>query len=147
MVTPAANREGPPVHESPYHRVERRDGHLRMTRSAEPYADLGVLEREYQTLIAALSAYRDHDLGLLVDLREAKGRNDPEFEETLGRWRRKSLEGHRPLVILVRSQLGRMHVERHMKDDGLDAVVVTDEEQALRAVGDRASGVIAQERP
>jgi len=147
MVTPATHREGPPVHESPYHRVQRCDDHLRMARSAEPYADLDALEREYETLVAALGAYRDHELGLLVDLRDAKGRNDAEFEETLGRWRRKSLEGYRPLVILVRSELGRMHVERHMRADGLDAVVVTDEEQALRAVGDRSSGVIAQDRP
>jgi hypothetical protein len=147
MVMATKSTEGRPVHESPYHRVQRREGHLRMTRTAEPYPDLAALEDEYRTLVGALTAHRGHDLGLLVDLRDAKGRNDPGFEQTLARWRRKSLEGYQPLVILVRSALGRMHVERHMKADGLDAIVVTDEAQALRAVGDRVSGVVSQERP
>lgn len=145
MVMATKSTGGRPIHESPYHRVQRREGHLRMTRTAEPYPDLAALDDEYRTLVRALTAHRGHDLGLLVDLRDAKGRNDSDFEQTLARWRRESLEGYLPLVILVRSALGRMHVERHMQADGLDATVVTDEAEARRALGESSLG--AQDWP
>ena len=147
MATPDSAPGPRPVHESEFHRVERHEGFLKMVRSAEPYPDLAAVDREYRTLVAALSLYKGREMGLLVDLREAKGRNDPGFEETLVRWRRKSLEGHEPLVVLVKSALGQMHVERHMKADGLPAVVTTEVSAALHAVGGRVSGVMRQDLP
>ncbi len=147
MVSPDSAPGPKRVHDTPYHRVERHDGFLKMIRSAEPYPDLATIEAEYDALVSALGLYKNRKLGLLVDLREAKGRNDPGFEQALLRWRRKSLEGHEPLVLLVKSALGQMHVERHMKDDGLEALVTTDATEALQTVGQRISGVVRQDLP
>jgi len=144
MVSLESALGAPVVHETTFHRVERHDRFLKMVRSAEPYPDLASIDAEYEALIAAVSIYKDRGIGLLVDLRDAKGRNDPGFEETLVRWRRKCLEGHEPLVVLVKSALGQMHVERHMKADGLSAMVTTEVSTALRAVGGRVSGTIRQ---
>ncbi|MBO6940207.1 MAG: hypothetical protein JJ863_34865 [Deltaproteobacteria bacterium] len=135
------------VHDTVFHRVERHDGFLKMVRSAEPYPDLAAIDSEYGALVAALSPYEDQQVGLLVDLRDARGRNDPGFEETQGRWRKRCLQGHEPLVVLVKSALGRMHVERHMKVDGLHALVTTDVTEALQVVGQRISGVVRQDLP
>ncbi len=135
------------VYESDYHRVVRHDDYLRMARSEEPYPDLQAIEAEYEALVDAIAPYKERELGLLVDLRDARGRNDPGFEKVHARWRRHSLEGHEPLVVLVRTMPGRMHVERHMRADGLPAVVVTDEGEALRLVGGRVSGIVSQEKP
>lgn len=147
MVTPLSTAVARPVHESPYHSVRRHEGYLSMVRSGEPYPDLASIEAEYEVLVEALTIYKARKLALLVDLREAKGRNDPGFEETLEKWRRRALEGHDPLVVLVKSELGRMHVERHMKADGLTAIVTTEEAHAVRAVQGRPSGVLPQQRP
>ncbi|MAQ19433.1 MAG: hypothetical protein CMN30_32120 [Sandaracinus sp.] len=127
------------LHETPFHRLTDHGSYLELVRSAEPYPDLAALEAEYRALVATQASFREGRRGLLVDLREAKGRNDPAFEETLGRWRKQSLLGFTPLVILVKSALGKMHVERHMRADGLDAMVSDHEEDARGSF--RLSGI------
>ena len=101
-----------------------------MIRTAEPYPDLEAIEVEYRGLVEAMNDFKQRGCPLLVDLRPARGRNDPGFEEALARWRKLSLEGHDPLVVLVRTALGRMHVERHMRADGLEVTITTDEAEA-----------------
>jgi hypothetical protein len=119
------------VYESPYHRLTDEGAHLTLHRSAVEYPDLATIRREYLKLIDAEAPYR-HERGLLVDLREARGRNDQGFEETMNGLRGPSMEGFEPLVVLVQSALGKLHVERHMRGDGLRAAVVTDPEEAMR---------------
>ncbi|MEC7519419.1 MAG: hypothetical protein VYE22_06100 [Myxococcota bacterium] len=72
---------------------------------------------------------------LFLDLRRATGRNDPEFERALAPHRKRFLHGWVRTVILVRSQVGRMQVQRHGQDDGGAPIVVTDPAEAARLLG------------
>lgn len=72
---------------------------------------------------------------LFLDLRRAVGRNDPEFEEALAPHRKRFLHGWVRTVILVKSQVGRMQVQRHGGDDGGKPIVVTDPAEAARLLG------------
>ena len=134
-VATSSTSQGRIVYDSPYHQLTDCGPYLRLQRTALGYEDLSALEAEYQTLVAAQLSVRPRTgttKGLLVDLRAATGRNDPGFERVMDAWRKKSLLGFAPLVVLVRSALGKLHVQRHMRADGLDATVLNDPERAAR---------------
>ena len=121
------------LHETEFHRFVDHGAFLELVRTEVPYPTVDALENEYRALVAAKRPMENGSRGLLVDLRRARGRNDPEFEAAIGRWRRRSLVGFQPLIVLVQSALGVMHVERHMRTDGLEAQVTTNESTARSA--------------
>jgi hypothetical protein len=80
-------------------------------------------------------------LGLLVDLRSAPSRNDPEFEETVKDFRQALFSIFQRASILVRTATGKMQLTRHVRSDGGSTRVFDDEELAIEALrfvkGDR----------
>jgi hypothetical protein len=101
-------------------------GPHRLTRTAEPFETLTDLVREHEALIPHLEPCRAQPL--LVDLREAKGRNDASFEASMARFRQAMFRGFPKIVVLVRSAIGKLQVQRHFVEDGLASFVVTTSE-------------------
>lgn len=75
--------------------------------------------------------------GLLLDLRNTVGRNDPDFEKLIAPHRAKLEHGFRKVAVVVRSQVGRLQVERHARDDGVNLRVFLEEDEALAWLGER----------
>ena len=128
------------VHDSAYYRIETLDGYVRIVRSARPYTDLPGLDAEHAQLERALAPLRG--LPVLVDLRDAPGRNDPAFEERMSAHRRVLFRGAPRACVLVRTATGVLQVRRHVKEDGLEGrvVVTNDPAGALRHVRGVADG-------
>jgi hypothetical protein len=102
---------------------------LRFVRSELGYATIADIEHEGTEVERVLEkAGRGR---LLVDLRTVPPRNDPSFELAIARFRRKLFAGGRPAAILVRTAAGALQVMRHMREDGLDVKVFTQEAEAL----------------
>lgn len=102
---------------------------LRFIRSDLGYASIADIEHEGNEVERALE--RAGKVRLLIDLRTVSPRNDPSFELAIARFRRKLFGGGRPAAILVRTAAGALQVMRHMREDGLDVKVCTQEEEAL----------------
>lgn len=77
-------------------------------RTAESFDTLDALAAEHEALLPHLSKVRPQPL--LVDLRDARGRNDPAFEAAMARYRRPMYQGFSRVVVLVRSAIGKLQV-------------------------------------
>ena len=118
---------------SPHYVLERHGSGHRLVRTAESFDTVEVLAAEHEALLPHLSKARPQPL--LVDLRDARGRNDPAFETAMARYRRPMYEGFPRVVVLVRSAIGKLQVQRHFAEDGLgDVVVTTSEDEAEQAL-------------
>lgn len=107
-------------------------GH-RLTRTDRVFEDLHELAAAHDALLPELARARSGPL--LVDLRDAKGRNDPSFERAMAGYRRAMFEGFPTVVVLVRTAIGKLQVQRHFVEDGLGgAVITTSEEEAEAAL-------------
>ena len=69
--------------------------------------------------------------GLVIDVREAVGRNDADFERALRPLREMARARFARVVILVRSAVGQLQIERLGREDGTELIVTRDPEQAL----------------
>lgn len=76
------------------------------------------------------------DWGLIIDVREAVGRNDAGFEQALRPLRQMARARFARVVVLVRSAVGQLQIERLAREDGISFVVTRDPDRAvLLAVG------------
>jgi hypothetical protein len=102
---------------------------MRFTRNETPYPSVQRLEQERVDVEHTLDAWGRSRL--LVDLRAAAPRNDPAFEAAIAGFRRGLFRGGKRMAVLVRTAVGALQVKRHMREDGIDAEVFLDEEEAL----------------
>jgi hypothetical protein len=104
---------------------------LRVSRTEEPFLRLEDIAKSFAELEDALRAYNRRHFCLLVDMRAAPQRNDPEFEQAAS---------HQPAVlsadfirvaVLVRTASGRLQVGRHIRTLGISMMMFNDEAQAM----------------
>jgi hypothetical protein len=108
---------------------------VRVMRTPEPFADLAEVATSYGEVASVMEAMRDRPrLAILVDLRAAPSRNDPQFENTVAPFRRRMYREFARVALLVKSAAGRLNVARHAREDHVVACVFTDEQQALAYV-------------
>ena len=107
------------------------------TRTSLGYASLEEIERESIEIERALQ--RAGKIRLLVDLRAATPRNDPEFEQAIVKFRRKLFGGGQQVAVLVRTAMGALQVKRHVREDGFAVEVFTNESTALAHLAQRPS--------
>lgn len=86
----------------------------------------------FDDICGLLATLQRSKFAQLQDLRAARGRNDPLFEKLIARERQRVTAGFRKVAILVRTPVGRMQVERYMKEDGLSGRVFFYEDEALK---------------
>jgi len=122
----------PDLLKSPFFEVGRSsDGFVCVTRTARAFESADELDAAHRELAAALDRLPRTRLGLLVDLRLAPARNDPEFERQMPEHRARLFEGFPRRAVLVQTAVGKLHVQRHAQSDGLrDLAVFTDESEA-----------------
>ncbi len=131
---PPDPRPGADLYASAYNRVKTlAAGVYLIERTERRFEDAAAIHTEYAALIEALRSPAPK--GVLLDLRAARGRNDPTFEAALEPYRRRMLSVTPNTVILAQSAVGSLQIKRHMEADGLDHVrVVRDLEEARRLV-------------
>ena len=105
-----------------------------VVRSAEPFADLEELRAVFTALIDAVDRLCTDGVGLLVDLRAVRGRNDADFEEAMRPLRRRLFAGRARSGLLVRSAVGLLQIQRHLREDGIAALVDADEAALVAAL-------------
>ena len=121
------------VYEDPHVSVTVDDsGIVRYVRTQEPYASLDRLREVHEKLKDAFATLPSGKLALLVDVREAKARNDDSFESEVMR-ALQSIAGRFTVnVVLVKSAVGRLQAQRLAKGRGNSGpAVFTDEEEAV----------------
>lgn len=105
---------------------------LRYTRSSLPFSSVQEIEDFMNGMAAALDRLGRSGRVILIDLRLVAGRNDPSFEATASRMRKRAYRGLTRTAVLVKTSLGAMHVQRVADEDSLKRFVTTDEAAALR---------------
>lgn len=120
-----------PAHE-PWLTIEEHPGRVvRVVRENVRFDSLDEVERGYGALVDVLERLPRARLSLLVDLRAAPSRNDPGFEKTIAPLRKRMWAGFRKRGVLLRSAAGKLQVQRHAAQDGLDVEVFDDLDEAL----------------
>lgn len=112
--------------------TEEPDGVIRLERTSAPFDDFDQMESSMEDLNARMDRLNRPGHRLLVDTRQATGRNDPEFEQAFAPHRRRMLEGWQRRAVVVRRVVGQLQVQRHARADGLDVGAFLDPAEARR---------------
>ncbi len=112
--------------------VKERGGIVRVVRLPNDFASMADMEEAMEELNAHLDSLGRAKLLLLVDTRRAKPRNDPEFEAAFAPHRKRMLSGFKQQAVLVRTEVGRLQVNRHARMDGTELQAFCDEKKAVR---------------
>ena len=124
------------VHESSYYRVEvlALARVIKVTRLATPFGSQAAVNLACDPVQDALDAAGRRTHGLLIDTRLAIGNNDPDFEKWFEVHRRRMLLGFPRVALLVKSAIGKLHVERLVTAEKLERAprVFLDEGLAMR---------------
>jgi hypothetical protein len=107
---------------------------VRVVRTAKPLAsaaETAALAGQVRSALAGLERARH---GMLVDLRPTPFVNESRFADELATFRREVTTGFRRAAFLVETQMGRLQVQRFVRDERLPARVFEDEAAALAFV-------------
>jgi len=98
---------------------------LWVTRFSTAFPDIETAKKELAKTVELLSS-QHHLYGLLLDIREVRGRNDSPFENILQEFREKIFRGFKGVAIVVRTAIGVLQVQRHGRETGVSAQVFRD---------------------
>jgi len=104
---------------------------LRLARTSQTFIDLGDARFQYSYLISRIDRHGRSGRFLMVDLRSAPGRNDPGFEALMAELRPKLFQGFRRIGVLTATANGTLQVMRHTRQDGVDALISSNEADLL----------------
>lgn len=104
---------------------------VRIVRTSIPHPTPEILEESYLQASRAMDRYGRRGRGLLVDVRNAIGRNEPAFDEALRRARARNDAGFARIAVLLRSQAGMLQLMRLSEEDGTVRLITMSEEAAL----------------
>lgn len=104
---------------------------IRVVRTAAPFLDIADARFQYSYLISRLDRLGRTDRFLLVDLRVAPGRTDPAFESMMAEIRPKLFQGFLRVGVLTATATGTLQVMRHTRQDGVDALISSNESDLL----------------
>lgn len=124
------------VHQSDYYRVEvlAISKVVKVTRLARPFESQAALEAACEPVQLALDSAGRRRHRLLIDTRAAIGNNNPDFETWFESHRRRMLLGFPRVALVVKSAIGKLHVERLVAGVKLEKTprVFLDEGLAMR---------------
>jgi hypothetical protein len=127
---PSSARE---VVSNPYCRVfyDRSTGIARFVRTDQVIRSLEEADRYFGEAVRAIDILGRNRIKLLIDIRLAPARNDPQFETAMADYRRDVARGIRRIAVVAKTAAGRLHAQRLGKADHLDQEIVATEEEAL----------------
>ena len=102
---------------------------VRATRTALAFASVDEMQRAHKEFLRVVGPFAQHSL--LLDVRLAPARNDPEYEKGLAALRRQITARFRRVAILVKSAVGGLHARRLAREDGVAMRIFQDEAAAL----------------
>jgi hypothetical protein len=103
-------------------------GVVRLCRTSERIETLEEAAHVWGTVAGALRRVdRNRDV-LLIDFRDARGRNDAAFEQTVAPFRCETTRGFRKVAVLTRSLAGQLQVQRLAREDGVEMLRCFDSE-------------------
>ena len=106
------------------------DGFVRVTRLHSPPPSPAQMAALYAELTLAMR--RAGARRLLLDLRAGPpGRNDAEFERASEKWRESLAHDLERVAILVRTAVGKLHVQRLGREVGSAPAIFMDEAEAV----------------
>lgn len=107
-------------------------------RTAAPFPTLADVEGSFRQLLDVVEVSSVRGFTCVVDSRDAIGRNDDAFEETLARYRPRLFSPFRRIVMLVRTTIGKLQVERLGRTHaGPPSQVCTTDDEVDRALAER----------
>jgi len=104
---------------------------VRTIRTVIAHPSPEILEESYLQVTRALDGYGRSGRGLLVDVRDAIGRNEPRFEAALARTRKRNDAGFARIAVLLRTQAGMLQMMRLSDEDGTLRLITMDERVAV----------------
>jgi hypothetical protein len=105
---------------------------VRYTRSRIPFATVEDAANAFRSVGTASFGIDRSKYGLLSDVREAPGRNDPAFEAAIAQYRNELFAGFRRRATLVRTVAGALQVQRiNREQHSPDVHVFHDEAEAI----------------
>lgn len=104
---------------------------LRVNRTEEPFLRIPDIAKSFGELEDALRAYNRRHFCLLVDMRAAPQRNDPEFEQAASHQPAVLSAGFIRVAVLVRTASGRLQVGRHIRTQNISMQMFNDEAEAM----------------
>ncbi len=104
---------------------------IKLVRTAKQAPRDVDLREMFATAHAATDAVDRASWSLLLDLTRAAGRNDDHFERAIAPERAHLERGFSKVAVVVRSVVGRLQVERHAREDGVNLRAFVDENEAL----------------
>lgn len=106
-------------------------------RTANAYASVGEVRSSFEDVRRVIDPLERPTLSVLVDMRLAPPRDDPEFERAAVDQPRYLSRDFKRSAVLIRTATGLLHVQRHMQQLGLPMKVFNDEQQAFDYVRGR----------
>jgi hypothetical protein len=127
---PSSARE---IVSNPYCRVlyDRSTGIARFVRTDVSIRSLEEAIRFFGEAVRAIDILGRNRIKLLIDIRDAPARNDPQYETAMAEFRRDVARGVRRIAVVAKTAAGRLHAQRLGKADHLDQIVVATEDEAL----------------
>ncbi len=118
--------------ENEYLTAERLPGSrtLRVVRTAKRVDTRKEFDACWGDLMRALRSVNRSTLTLLIDTRDAPGRNDPKFETMFAPVRAELTRGFKRVAVVVKYQVSLLQVQRNTKADGASVEVFTDLREA-----------------
>jgi len=129
------------VFENKYWRLDRlRPGLvLAVRRTDVPYESVKDVTASFAELDRALSGYNRRLFSLLVDLRAAPKRNDPEYEKAASQEPVVLSRDFIRVAVLVATAAGKLQVGRHIRLHSIKMRLFDDEVEALEYLQPRRS--------
>lgn len=104
---------------------------LLVRRTANAYTSANEVRTAFDPVRRIVETLDRANTSVLVDMRLAPPRDDPEFERAAGDQPKLLSRGFKRSAVLIRTAIGLLHVQRHMQRLGLPMKVFNDEQQAL----------------
>lgn len=106
-----------------------------MVRNEVPLASLTDNAASWRTLISrSRRSYKGH--GLVIDIRSARGRSDPEFDHQTKEFCAELFPHYNRVAILVASAVGRLSASRLARHEAVPVLTTQDQEAAVRFAQD-----------
>ena len=96
------------------------DAIVAVTRTAKSFESLPDAHRACEPMIATLDALGRASHYLLLDSREAVGKNDPEYELWFARFRKELVAGFPRTAVVVRTVAGQLQSRRLLRADNAE---------------------------
>lgn len=121
------------IHASPYYRLELDvvDQVVTLRRSARAVESIGDLLEQNRAMVAAFAEAGQAN-GIVVDMRQAPQRNDPEFENAMSDLRKAIYKAFPRVAVLLESVVGVLQVNRLARVEGVTTLATLSEAAAIK---------------